>query len=225
MSKKTMVLLLATVTGVMAVPPAVASGNWGVTPGNAQFSGSGSPASLAESSEPTIKCEGSTWQVSSYDGSGTRGGINLHFTKCSTTIIFRFPCSNTASPSSETITTKGTFHNVTITSGKRGVLVTPENTVIKCESVGNAITVSGNIIGEVTAPAGVCPVKTKTLSVNFGTTGSPATQVHKTIDGSPTGYDLTATTAGGSAVTAALSASATNTFTEPSEVTIDCNTP
>jgi hypothetical protein len=105
----------------------------------------------------------------------------------------------------------------------RGVLITISVFVVRCESVGNAITVAGNLIGEVTAPTGACPVKTKTLGIKFGVTSGSQNQ--KTIDGSATEYDLTATTAGGSAVTAALEGTSTNTFKEPSEATIDCNAP
>jgi hypothetical protein len=224
MSKKMMLLALAAVSAVMFVLPAAASANWGVTPGNAEFTGSGPAGALFAEGEPTIRCEGPNTGSGKYDGTGTTGSISLHFTKCSTTIIFRFPCSNTASPSSETITTAGTFHNVTVTTaGKRGILVTPNNTVIKCESVGNAITVSGSIIGEVTSPTAPCPTVTKTIGLKFGVSGG--SQVHKTIVGSATEYDLSATTAGGSAVTAALEATATNTFTNPKEVTLDCSTP
>jgi hypothetical protein len=223
MSKKTMLLALAAIGAVVFVLPAAASANWGVTPGNAAFTGTGPAGSIFVGGEPTLKCEGPNTAVGQYDGSGTTGSFSVDYTKCSTTIIFRFPCSNTASPSSETVATKGTFHNVTITGGKRGVLVTPENTVIKCESVGNAITVSGSIIGEVTAPTGACPVKTKTIGLKFGV--SSGSQVHKTVDGSGTEYDPSSTTSGGSAATAATEGSVTNTFKEPSEVTIDCNTP
>jgi hypothetical protein len=227
MSKKMMLLALAAVSAVMFVLPAAASANWGVTPGNAEFTGSGPEGSLSASGEPTITCKGPNTGSGKYDGSGTTGHIHLHFTICSTTVIFRFPCSTTATPKDETITVTGTFHNITIATPVpiRGILVTPEPTVIKCESVGNAITVNGAVIGEVTSPTGACPLNTKTIGLKFGVTGSPATQVHKTIVGSATEYDLTATTAGGSAVTAALNATATNTFTNPKEVTIDCNTP
>jgi hypothetical protein len=225
MSKKMMLLALAAISAVMFVLPAAASANWGVTPGNVEFHGTGPVGSLYAANEPTIKCEGPNTSTGKYDGTGTTGTISLHFTKCSTTIIFRFPCSNTASPSSETITTAGTFHNVTITGGKRGVLVTPNTTVIKCESVGNAIDVTGAVIGEVTSPTAACPVKTKTLGLKFAVTATnPRTQVHETTDGHATEYDLLArTTPEGAHVTAALEATATNTFTQ--EVTIDCNTP
>jgi hypothetical protein len=225
MSKKMMLLALAVVSAVIFVLPAAASANWGVTPGNAEFSGSGPDGSLFASGEPTIRCAGTTTASGKYDGSGTTGHIHLHFTLCTTTVIFRFPCSTTATPKDEIITVTASFHNVDITENKPGVLVTPEPTVIKCESVGNAITVSGSVLGEVTSPIHTCPINTNTLGLKLGVTGSPATQVHKTIVGSATEYDLSATTAGGSAVTAALNASATNTFTNPKEVMLDCGAP
>jgi hypothetical protein len=223
MSKKTMLVALAAIGAAVFVLPAAASANWGVTPGNSAFTATGPAGSYFASGEPTIRCEGPNTGSGKYDGSGTTGSFSLHYTKCSTTIIFRFPCSNTASPSSETISASGTFHNVTITSGKRGVLLTPNNTVVKCESVGNAITISGSLIGEVTSPTGACPVVTKSIGVKFGVSGG--SQVHKTVDGSGSEFDTSATTSGGSAVTGATEGSATATFTEPKEVTVDCNTP
>ncbi|HWO82411.1 MAG TPA: hypothetical protein VNM38_01310 [Solirubrobacterales bacterium] len=224
MSKKMMLLALAAVSAVMFVLPAAASANWGVTPGNAKFTGSGGSGSLFAAGEPTITCAGPNTGTGQYDGSGTTGSATLHFTKCTAEFLgITVPCSTkTTEPESETISTSGTFHNVTITGGKRGTLFTAATTVIKCKNIANTITVTGSIIGEVDAPAG-CPVVTKTLETTFLVSGG--SQVHKTTDGHATEYDLSATTAGGSAVTGALQATAKDTFTEPSEVTIDCNTP
>jgi hypothetical protein len=230
MSKKTTLLALAAVSAAVCVLPAAASANWGVTEVNAEFNGTGGSASLFAAGEPTITCAGPNTSSGKYNNLGTTGTMDLHFTKCGTTIVFRFPCSTTEKPSSETISTKGTFHNVTITeANRRGVLLTPEPIVIKCESVGNSITVAGFVIGEVTGikqsnPCVAVP-GVQTFGINFGTTGSPRTQVHKTTFGHNTEYDLSATTAGGSPVTAALEATLTNTFANPSQVTIDCNNP
>ncbi|HWO82204.1 MAG TPA: hypothetical protein VNM38_00240 [Solirubrobacterales bacterium] len=227
MSKKMMLLALAAVSAVMFVLPAAASANWGVTPTNAKFTGSGPAGKLFASGEPTIECAGPNTGSGAYEN-GTTGTLSLEFAGCQAEFLgITVPCSTiVAEPTKKIIITSGTFHNVTITSGKRGVLVTPANTVIKCQNIANTITVSGSVIGEVTAPTAACPVATKTITLNFAVTGSPSTQVHKTIDSDiKNDYDLSATTAGGSAVTAALQAEATNTFTSPSEVTIDCNTP
>jgi hypothetical protein len=219
MSKKMMLLALAAVSAVMFVLPAAASANWGVTPTKASFTGTG-PGSLSAAGEPTITCEGTNTATGAYTD-GTTGTLSLHFTKCHIVVFFiTLPCSNTGNVKDATITTSGTFHNVTITNGKRGVLVTPANTTVQCENT-NKIAVTGNVIGEVTKPTGACPVKTKELVLSFTLTSG--SQTHKTIDGSGTEQDLTATTEGGSPVTAGLSTTATNKFTE--EVTIDCSTP
>ncbi|HWO82408.1 MAG TPA: hypothetical protein VNM38_01295 [Solirubrobacterales bacterium] len=225
MSKKTMLPALAAISAVMFVLPAAVSANWGVTPGNAKFTSSGPAGILFATGEPTLKCSGPNTGSGSYDGSGTTGSVILHFTECGSTFLgINVPCSTVLTePTKKTIATTGTFHNVTITGGKRGTLLTPANSVIKCQNIANTITVSGTLIGEVTAPTAPCPVVTKTLGTAFGV--SAGSQIHKTTDGHITEYDLKATTAGGSAVTAALEATATDTFTEPTEVTIDCNTP
>ncbi|HWO82412.1 MAG TPA: hypothetical protein VNM38_01315 [Solirubrobacterales bacterium] len=223
MSKK-MMLALAGISAVMFVLPAAASANWGVTPTNAKFSGSGPAGRLFASGEPTLECKGPNTGSGAYTD-GTTGNITLHFTECQSEFLgITVPCSTTvAEPTKKTIVTSGIFHNVTITGGKRGTLVTPNPTVIKCQNIANTITVSGTLLGEVSSPTGPCPVTTKTLQTTFLVSGG--SQVHKTTDGHNTEYDLSATTAGGSAVTAALEATATDTFTEPKEVTIDCNTP
>ncbi|HWO82410.1 MAG TPA: hypothetical protein VNM38_01305 [Solirubrobacterales bacterium] len=174
-----------------------------------------------------IECKGPNTGSGAYEN-GTTGSISLHFTECLAEFLgITVPCSTTAESLSRTITTAGTFHNVTITSVVRGVLATLNNFTIRCQNIANAITISGSVIAEVTSPTAACPVFTKSIALKFGVTGSPATQVHKTYTESSKliEYDLSATTAGGSAVTAALEATATNTFTEPKEVTIDCNTP
>src|SRR4051794_30361394 len=159
MSKKMILLALAAVSAVMFVLPAAASANWGVTPGNAEFNGTGT-GSLSASGEPTITCEGPNTSTGKYDGSGTTGSISLNFTKCHIVVLgITLPCSNTGTPADAKITTSGTFHNVTITSGKRGVLVTPVTTVVQCQST-KKITVTGNVIGEVTKPTTACPVVT-----------------------------------------------------------------
>ncbi|HWO82409.1 MAG TPA: hypothetical protein VNM38_01300 [Solirubrobacterales bacterium] len=229
MSKKMMLLALAAVTAVMFVLPAAASANWGVTPGNAKFSAAGPAGKLFAGGEPTIECKGPNTGSGEYEN-GTTGKLNLHFTECQAEFLgITVPCSTTVTnPSLKTIVTSGTFHNVTITNGKRGVLVTPEPTTIKCQNIANLITVNGSVIGEVTSPANSSPCVTlnniKTIAFKFGVSGG--SQVHKTHDAfASTEFDLTATTTGGSAVTAALEATATNTFTEPKEVTIDCNNP
>ncbi|HWO82203.1 MAG TPA: hypothetical protein VNM38_00235 [Solirubrobacterales bacterium] len=226
MSKKMTLLALAAVSAVMFVLPAAASANWGVTPTTAKFTGSGPAGKLFASGEPTIECKGPNTGSGEYEN-GTTGTIHLHFTECQAEFLgITVPCSTTvAEPTKKTITVHVTFHNVVITGSKRGRLITVLITTVKCQNIANTITVAGNVIEEVTSPTAACPVATKIIGGKIGVTGSPATQVHKTVDGSATEYDLTATTAGGSAVTAALEASGTNTFTSPTEVTIDCDTP
>jgi hypothetical protein len=223
MSKKGMLLALAAISAAISVLPAAASANWGVTPVGAEFTGTGGLLRLVAAGEPTIECTGHT-SSGKYDNTGTTGTFTLHLLECDTKVLFTFDCSTTGSPADKTISIHGTFHNVTITNGKRGVLLTPEPFEIKCTSIGNPIRFTGTLIGEVTAPSGPCPLNgVKNITLKFAVSGG--SQVHKTTDGHNTEYDLAATTTGGSAVTAALESETTNTFTNPKEVTIDCNTP
>ncbi|HWO83788.1 MAG TPA: hypothetical protein VNM38_08380, partial [Solirubrobacterales bacterium] len=151
MSKKIIPLTLAAVSAAMFVLSAAASANWGVTPTNANFTSTGPTAKLFANGEPTIECKGSGRPaVNTGSGTyedGTTGTVTLHFTECQAEFLgITVPCSTIlADPGSKTIVTSGNFHNVTITSGKRGILVTPLSTVIKCQNIANMITVSGNL--------------------------------------------------------------------------------
>jgi len=225
MNKKTILIALAAISAAMFALPAAASANWGVTPGNAVFHGTTTTRILTVESEPTVTCLGPNHLTGTYDGSGTTGTLSLTYTECHTFILgITRRCTTGPEPKTEnTITTSGTFHNVTITSGKRGVLVTPAETTIRCQSALHPIKVTGNVIGELTSPTGACPVGPFTNgTLVFGTAGG--IQLDKTVDGSATEYNLSGETEGtGIKKQAGDSASAEFAFTEP--VTIDCNTP
>jgi hypothetical protein len=221
MSKKIMLLALAAVSAAMFALPAVASANWGVDPSNAAFSGTSEVVgTLSATGEPTITCEGPD-HVSGAWTNGTEGNFELDATACHITIFgFTIKCRTSGSALDNTIKTSGTFKNVTITSGKRGMLLSPTKTTVQCGGT-TPLIVEGNLIGEVTEPTGACPLKATKGTLKFAS--AAGVQVHKTIDGSATEYNLTAQTEGGSKIEGALGGAFSITFNP--EITITCNNP
>ncbi len=212
MSKKMMLLALA-VAALFALP-AAASAQEAHISGITNFTGHAGAGSLAATGEPTIKCTTSTTTGKFDTGSTTTGSIELDFTGCEAEFgPFKFACNTSGSPS-KTIKSSGTFHVITINS-KPGLLVTPVNTTIICAGFSNT-TVSGSIIGTITSPA--CGASSKTLTAVFNSSGGP-TQEHITYTGVK--YDLSATTSGGSPVTAGLT-SGTVTLTSATAGTLEC---
>jgi len=209
----------------MVALPAAASANWGVTPGNAVFHGTTTSGTFSTEGEPAFTCLGPNHVTGTYDGSGTTGTLSLTFTECHTFILgITRRCTTGPEPKTEnTIITSGTFHNVTITAGKRGFLLTPAETTIRCQSALHPIKVSGNVIGELTSPTEACPLGPFTKAeLGFSTTGG--IQNDKTIDGSATEYNLTAETEG-TGIKKESGESATEVIEFTEAVTIDCSTP
>jgi len=225
MSKRTTMLALAAVSAVMFVLPAAASANWGVTPGNMVFHGTTTGGTMSAAGEPSVTCGGPNHITGAWDGSGTTGSWSADLTECHTFILgITRRCTTGPEPKTEnTITTGGTFHNVTITGGKRGVLITMNTYTLKCQSALHPFKVSGSIIGEVTQPVGACPLgpftdATLTFSAISGV------QADKKIDGSSTEYFTTVETEGtGTNREAFEEGSGEGQATE--SVTIDCNEP
>lgn len=219
MSKKLMVLALAVVSASILALPTVASASvpWNIDPAGVGFSGTTGLGKLLAANEPTITCEGPNHVTGSYDnGSQTTGSISLDFTACHIVVIgFTIKCHTAGAPLENTIQSGGTFHNVKITGGKPGILVTPNTTTVTCGST-TPIIVEGTVIGQITAPA--CNVETTTSTLKFGVTNG--VQNHTTVDGTTTEYDLTAETEGsGVKRTAAEEAEGTIEYTAPAKLT------
>jgi hypothetical protein len=226
MTKKMMLLALAAVSAAMFAMPAVASANWGVDPVNAKFSGTSEGVGmLAAAGEPTITCEGPDHVTGAWTD-GTKGSFELDATKCHIVVVgFTIECKTSGAPVGNTIKAAGTFKNVTTTTGKRGILVTPTKTTVVCGAT-TPIDVEGNVIGVVTSiNEKACPTtwKTSVGTLKFSAEGNK--QLDMTTDGEVKEYDLTAETTNGSGtkVTAALSGSFNLTI-EP-EATVTCNNP
>jgi len=179
MTKKIMLLALAVASVAMFALPAAASAQEIHLEGVTSFSGTAGAGSLAAEGEPTITCE-SADVSGTVSAGGTTGTIELDFTGCHTTVFgFTAKCRTTGSPLDNTIKSSGSFHFITISSGKPGILVTPVATTIVCAGITNTIT-GGNIIGTITSPA--CGTESKSLTTKFNATGSA--QEHTSYTGS-----------------------------------------
>jgi hypothetical protein len=212
MTKKMMLLALAAVSAAMFAMPAAASATWKVDPTNQTFSGTseaGTTGFLSAAGEPTITCEGPDhvtggWTAAS---NGTEGTFKLHATKCHVVIVgFTIPCETAGAPLNNTIFTEGTFKNVTINTGKRGITVTPNATTVKCGPT-TPITVTGTIIGQITGVSDGCDVTASEATLEFLVIGGKQSPMR--TDGSVIDDDLFAQTQGGSKVTGALESKAT----------------
>lgn len=109
---------------------------------------------------------------------------------------------------SNTITTSGTFHLITISAAVPGMLVTTKEFTIECVNF-STIHVTGNVIATITSPK--CGESSKTLGLSF--TATSTTQNHLTYTGIK--YDLQARTGAGEEKTAALVSNTTHT--QPSQ--------
>jgi hypothetical protein len=190
MSKKMMLLALAAFSAALFALPAVASAQEiHMEPGNGEsFTVTGGAGELRAESEPTITCEHVDGSGKFDAGSSTTGTIHLDFTGCHATVFgLTAKCRTKLSALDNTITTEGTFHLITTTAGTPDILVTPNPTEIVCAGISN-VTVTGTVIGTITAPK--CGESSKTMTMAFSATGS--TQNDLTYTGNT--YDLKAYT-------------------------------
>jgi hypothetical protein len=215
MSKKIMLLALAVVSAAVFALPAAASAQEAHISGVTTFTGSGPAGTLTTSGEPTVSCTTNTVSKGSFNaGSTTTGEITLDFTGCTAEFFGIKGSCNTSGAAAGTISSGGTFHIITISSGKPGILVTPVPTTIICLGFSN-ITTGGNVIGTITSPA--CGASSKTITTSFKSTG--ATQEHASYTGAA--QTLTAKTGSGVANPAGLNAG-TVTLTSSTAGTLEC---
>jgi hypothetical protein len=214
MTKKTMLLALAAVSGAMFALPAAASAQEIHLEGVTSFEGTAGAGSYTAEGEPVITCE-STDLSGTVSVGGTTGTISFDITGCHTTVFgITAKCRTSGSPLDNTIKSSGVFHLITISSGKPGILITPVVTTMVCAGISNTIT-AGNIIGTVTNPS--CGSKSKSLTTKFVATG--AAQEHTTYTGST--FNLTAKTGeGGTVKNAGLVT--TSTVNSATEGTLNC---
>jgi hypothetical protein len=214
MSKKIMLLALAVVSAALFALPAVASaGEWKMDCPKAEatcaFNTAGGHAELRAVEEPTITCTNNTGSGTATN-EGTTGTFSITFTGCKA--LGFFSCNTSGAASGTIKLASSVSHNVYLEDNKTklGLLVTPATTTLICSGI-SSLNVSGAVIGELTQG---CNVTSSTFNVAFGAAaGNEKTQ--KWEQNTKTGaiLDLSATTEGGSAKTAAQIATGTITFT------------
>jgi len=188
MSKKLMLLALAVVSAAAFALPAGASATEIHLTNATGFSGTAGKGSLTAEGEPVITCLGPSHVTGNLETGGTTGTIHLDFTECHTFVGgFTIKCRTEKSALTNTITTTGTFHLITIVPEKPAILVTPVHTTVICAGISNT-TVTGNLIGTITKPK--CGETSKSMTIDFNAAGS--VQEHKTYTEKP--YNLTAQT-------------------------------
>jgi hypothetical protein len=227
MTKKTMLLALATVSAAMFAMPAVASANWGVDPVNQTFTGTsevGTVGFLSAAGEPTITCEGPDHGSGAWTN-GTEGTFTMHLTKCHHVVLgFTIECKTAGAPLNNTVHVPGTFKNVTVTvggvAGKRGITMTPNVTTVQCGAT-KPMTITGTIIGLITDVPEGCDVTDSEATLEFLISGGK--QAPMRTDGSVIDDDLFLQTEGGSKVTAALESK--SIIKTPTPTTFTCNAP
>jgi hypothetical protein len=195
MNKKMMLLTLAVAGMTMFALPAASSAQEIHWEGLSQFTGDATAGTVVSEGEPTTTCE--TGDVTgTVSAGGTTGTISIDLTGCHTTVFgLTAKCHTSGSPLDNTIKMSGTFHLITTTDGP-AMLITFEPVTKICAGISNTIT-QGNVIGTITSPK--CGETSKLMTINFAATSG--SQDHKLYTG--VNYDLTATTSGGTAKTAA----------------------
>jgi hypothetical protein len=213
MSKKMM--LLALVVAALFALPSAASAQEIHFSGVTSFTGKGPSGTLTASNEPKVTCTETKSAAGSFNaGSTTTGTVNLIFGGCTAEFIGLKGNCNTAGDSTGIITSTGTFHLITTSTGKPGILVTPNTTTLLCIGFVRTEITGKGIIGTITSPA--CGASSKEMKLSFEAEGS--TQKHIEYTGEK--YDLSShtensageTEAGGTG-TAAIASTATITST------------
>jgi hypothetical protein len=221
MRKKKMLLALA-VTALFAIPSA-ASAEQIHFKGVTSFVGSGGAVFLTAEKElePKISCTAIKVENGKFDtGSSTTGSFQLDFTGCTAVFMGIKGNCNTAGAASGTIRSGGTFHLITTSTKKPGILVTPETTTIICTGFSRVEVTGPGIIGTITSPA--CGASSTKMTVSFKQAGG--TQEHLEYTGIP--YDLVADTENSSGVTSGASGTAglegTATLESATAGTLEC---
>jgi hypothetical protein len=215
MTKKMMLLALG-VAAVFAIPSAASSQEIHINP-SSNFSISGTGRFLAGQNEPTLSCTNTAGSGSYNAGSTTTGSITLDFTGCTFEFFGLKGNCNTAGAPSGTIASSGTFHLITISSGKPGMLVTTTTTTFICAGF-TSLELTGDVIGTITSPA--CGVSSKTVTVSYVSTGTvPPVQEHRLYTGVE---HFLRTRTDGSATEVAAGLSGTITLESAFAGTIEC---
>jgi len=237
--------LAAMVTAMFALPAVASAGEWSIHNAagtNPQFTAAGVNPKLTANGQPNIECA-STAGNGQYT-SPTTGNITLVFHGCKESFTGS-ACTTAGQPAGTITTLSHQFHNIHLETfanqpeptkaedtKKIGILLTGNSNgqldfaTFTCKPFGvtTSITVTGNVIGEVTKPTCTSAASTEGI-VDFETKPGPnePTQKWEQITTDGTIYDLVAhvTTFGTTTVTAAEDAVGTLTFTNGA-VTATC---
>jgi hypothetical protein len=217
MSKKMKLLALA-VAALFALPSAASAQEIHFT-NVTTFSGSGGVNLISAVNEPKISCTGTSASGSFNAGSTTTGSVNLIRSGCTAEFLGIKGTCNTAGDSSGVITSSASFHLITISTGKPGILLTPVTSTTTCVGFARTELTGNGIIGTITSPA--CGASSKELKLSFEAEGS--TQKH--IEYTGVKYDLLADTensAGETTSTATAALSGSTTLQSATAGTLEC---
>jgi hypothetical protein len=218
MSKKMMLLALA--VAAMFALPAAASAQEIHFKGVTTFTGIGPASSLTATNEPKTSFTGLSVSGSYNAGSSTTAEVKLTLTGFTAEFLGIKGSCNTSGDASGVVTTSGTFHLITTSTGKPGILITPVTTTIICIGFSRMELTGKGVSGTITSPA--CGATSKEMKVSFEAEGS--TQKH--IEYTGVKYDLSADTENAEGVTTGASGTAalqgSTTLTSPTTGTLDC---
>jgi hypothetical protein len=219
MSKKIMLLALA--VAAMFALPAAASAQEVHFKGVTTFGGGGGPGFLQAVNEPKISCTATKVEEGKFDsGSSTTGFVKLDFTGCTAEFLGIKGNCNTSGAASGTISASGTFHLITTSTKKPGILVTPITTTIICIGFSRVEVTGNGVIGTITSPA--CGASSKTMGVSFKQAGG----TQEDLEYTGVKYDLSAHTENSSGVTTGATGTAglegTATLESATAGTLEC---
>lgn len=210
MSKKIMLLAIASSVVMVVVAPGASAEEIHLEPGNGEsFVFSGVALTASAEGEPTVTCEGVGGNGQFDTGSSTTGAMVRDYTGCHIKIpIFgtTAKCRSEGSAVDNTVLTSGTFHLITWKNSKGeafpAILMTTDPVVVICAGI-SKISFTGSVIGTITSPK--CGGSSKELTLSLTTTNN--IQDHLLYTG--VSHDLQMKTGEGELRTASIAGSAT----------------
>jgi len=212
-------MLLALAVAAMFALPAAASATEAHVTGITNFVGTGGPASTKAASEPEASVI-ETHITGRFDsGSSTTGTMELDFTEVKAHFLgFTIEC-HSAGLAAGTVKATASFHIITTSTNKPGILLTPVTTTSICASAFRT-EVAGNVIGTITSPE--CGKPSNELVVSFASAGTTQNDLEYT----GIKYDLVGNTENSTGVTSGspftTGLNATMTFSSATEGTLSC---
>jgi hypothetical protein len=217
MNKKVMLLALA-MASLFALPAAASATEAHVT-GVTSFTGTGGAASTKVGNEPESTAVETHISGSFDSGSSTTGTMVLDFTEVKAHFLGITTECHTAGLANGRVKTTATFHFVTTSTSKPGILFTLAPTTSICASAFRTEAM-GNVIGTISSPE--CGKSSFNLSVSFASTGATQNDIEYT----GTKYDLVGNTESSTGATTGSPSTqglnANMTFKSNTEGTLSC---